>query len=165
MSSIQMLPRVLPNLGEKAIGLTKEVLGTVLDRERLREQGQAQQEKATQRLEQFQRELRADARRAEAQAREGKQMAHQGSESRGGTSEMAKTGPEAAASATGEKVKGGLKEAVGSVIGNDDMRREGAAQQGKAAKEREVASEEAKAEESRSRAAAAERRQRAASDG
>ena len=49
MSAIQMLPRVLPNLGEKAIGLTKEFMGTVFDNESLRRQGQAQQEKATER--------------------------------------------------------------------------------------------------------------------
>lgn len=163
MSSIEMLPRVLPNLGEKAVGLTKEFWGTVLDREDLREAGQAQQKKAEERIEQFRRELKADAKRAQAAADEQRQKAFQGRDSRGGgKSETSKTGPEAGASAVAEKVKGGLKSAAGSVLGNEDLRKEGAAQQDKAAAEKGVAKEESKAEQSRARANAAEREQRAA---
>ena len=163
MSAIQMLPRVLPNLGEKAVGLTKEFMGTVFSNESLRRQGQAQQEKATERIEQFQRELKADLKRGEAQSREEQQKAHQGREARKrGSSEMSKTGPQAAASSTAERVKGGLKQATGALVGNEDMRREGAVQQDKARAEAEVAREEGKAEESRARANAAEQRERAA---
>lgn len=163
MSSIQMLPRVLPNLGEKAVGLTKEFWGTLLDRDDLRESGQAQQKKADERLEQFRRELRADAKRAEAVSQEKRQKAFQSGDSRGGgKSEAAKTGPQAAASAAAEKVKGGLKSAAGAVVGNEDLRQEGEAQQDKAAAEKAVAKEESKAEEARVKANAAERQQRAA---
>ena len=163
MATIQMLPRVLPNLGEKAVGLTKEFWGTVLDRDDLREAGQAQQKKAEERIEQFRRELKADAKRAQAAADESRQKAFQGRDGRsGGKSEMEKSGPQSAASATAEKVKGAVKEATGSVIGNDDMRREGSAQQDKAASEKDVAKQEAKAEQSRAKASAAERQQRAA---
>ena len=163
MSAIQMLPRVLPNLGEKAIGLTKEFMGTVFDNASLREQGQAQQDKATKRIEQFQRELKADLKRSEAQSREQQQKAHQGKDARKrGSSELSKTGPQAAASSTAERLKGGLKQATGAVIGNEDMRREGAVQQDKAAAEAGVAREEGKAEESRAKANAAEQHERAA---
>ncbi len=161
MSSIQMLPRVLPNLGEKAVGLTKEFWGTVLDRDDLRQSGQAQQKKAEERIEQFRRELKADIKRAEAAADEQRQKAFQNKSSRSGKSELDKSGPQSAVSATAEKVKGGLKEAAGSVIGNDNLRKEGSAQQDKAASEKDVAKEEAKAEQARARANTAERQQRA----
>lgn len=157
-----MLPRVLPNLGEKAVGLTKEFWGTVLDRDDLREAGQAQQKKAEEKIEQFRRELKADAKRLQAQAEEQRQKAFQSPDARSkGKAETAKSGPEAAASSTAEKLKGGLKQAAGSVLGNEDLRHEGEAQQDKAASEKDVAKEEARAEESRTKAAAAERRQRA----
>lgn len=162
MSTIQMLPRVLPNLGEKAVGLTKEFWGTVLDRDDLREAGQAQQKKAEERIEQFRLELKADAKRGQAATDEQRQKSFQSSGSRSsGKSETAKTGPESAASATAEKLKGGLKQAAGSVVGNDNLRREGAAQQDKASSEADVAKEEGKAEQSRAKANAAERQQRA----
>ena len=165
MSSLQMLPRVIPNLGEKAIGLTREFWGTVLDREDLRQQGKAQQKKADERLEQFRRELKADAKRVEAGAKEQRQRAFQDKDSRSAPSASSaadKTGPEAAASSTAERLKGGLKQAAGSVVGNEDLRKEGAAQQDKADAESGVAREEAKAEQARARANAAERQERAA---
>jgi uncharacterized protein YjbJ (UPF0337 family) len=163
MAAIQMLPRVLPNLGEKAVGLTKEFWGTVLDRDDLREAGQAQQKKAEERIEQFRRELKADVKRGQAAADEARQKANQSKSSRSdGKSELEKTGPQAAASATAEKLKGSVKEAAGSVLGNDNLRREGSAQQDKAASEKDVAKEESRAEQSRAKANAAERQQRAA---
>jgi uncharacterized protein YjbJ (UPF0337 family) len=162
MSSLQMLPRIIPNLGEKAIGLTREFWGTVLDRDDLREQGQAQQKKADERLEQFRRELKADAKRAEAGAKEQRQRAYQDKGSRSAPSAAEKTGPEAAASSTAERLKGGLKQAAGSVVGNENLRKEGAAQQDKADAESGVAREEAKADQARAKANAAERQERAA---
>ena len=61
---------------------------------------------------------------------------------------MAKTdtGPQAAAEGVVEEVKGRVKEAVGSITGNDDLKREGTAQQQKADDERDVAKKEAEAE-------------------
>ena len=164
MSTIQMLPRMIPNFGEKVVGLTREFWGTVLDREELRTQGQAQQKKADERLEEFRRELKADAKRMEAAAKEKRQRASQGrTPSESSSRKMASmTGPEAGAKGVTERVKGGLKEAAGAVVGNDDLRAEGSAQQDKAAAQSGVAKEEAKAEEARSRANVAERQQRAA---
>lgn len=72
-----------------------------------------------------------------------------------------KTGPEAGISGIVEDVKGKAKEAVGTVTGNDDLAREGEAQQDKADAERDVAKKEAEAESARAGAKAAEERQKA----
>jgi uncharacterized protein YjbJ (UPF0337 family) len=70
------------------------------------------------------------------------------------------SGPEAGAKGIVEEVKGRVKEAVGAVGGDDDLRREGRAQQEKAGAEREVAAKEAQAEKARARAALHESEQR-----
>ncbi|MGH9920216.1 MAG: microaggregate-binding protein 1 [Nitrososphaerales archaeon] len=74
------------------------------------------------------------------------------------------TGPEAATKGVVEDVKGKAKEAVGAVTGHDDLRKEGIAQQEKAASEREVARKEAEAEVARSGAKAHEAEQRSHQD-
>ena len=61
--------------------------------------------------------------------------------------EAGRSGPREAATATSEKLKGGLKSVVGTVTGNDDLRREGDVQQDKAARQASAAKEEAKAAE------------------
>jgi len=71
------------------------------------------------------------------------------------------TGPEAGVKGVVEDVKGKAKEAVGSVVGNDDLKHEGQAQQDKADAERDVAKKEAEAEAARGAAAAAETREEA----
>ncbi|HET6811184.1 MAG TPA: CsbD family protein [Acidimicrobiales bacterium] len=155
---------MIPSFGDKVVGLTREFWGTVLDRDDLRTQGQAQQKKADERMEEFRREVKADAKRMEAAAKEKRQQANQGkSPGESATRKMTgMSGPEAGARGAVEKVKGGLKEAAGSVVGNDRMRAEGSAQQEKASAQSDVAKEEAKAEEARTKANAAERQQRAA---
>ena len=65
-------------------------------------------------------------------------------------------GPEAAVKGVVEDAKGKLKEAVGSLTGDDSTKQEGQAQQEKAAAEREVAVHEAEAEKSRAKAEAAD---------
>lgn len=70
------------------------------------------------------------------------------------------TGPEAGAHGVVEGVKGKVKEATGAIAGNDELRREGRAQQDKAAAERDVAAKEAQAEEARGEAEAHEAEQR-----
>ena len=69
------------------------------------------------------------------------------------------TGPEAGVKGVVEDVKGKAKEAVGSVVGNDDLKHEGQAQQDKADAERDVAKKEAEA--ARGAASAAETREEA----
>lgn len=71
------------------------------------------------------------------------------------------TGPEAGAKGVAEDVKGTVKEAAGTLIGNEKLEREGEAQQSKAEAQREVAEKEAEAEAARAEAQAQEAQQRA----
>ena len=75
---------------------------------------------------------------------------------------MSDSGPEAGVKGVVEDVKGKAKEVAGTVTGNDDLTREGEAQQDKADAQRDVAKKEAEAEAARGSAAAAEARQKAA---
>ena len=77
---------------------------------------------------------------------------------------MGDSGPEAGAKGVAEEVKGRAKEAVGSVRGDNDMKREGAAQQRKADADRDVAEHEAKAEKARAASDAHEAEERAHQD-
>ncbi|MBV8949697.1 MAG: CsbD family protein [Actinobacteria bacterium] len=71
------------------------------------------------------------------------------------------SGPEAGAKGVVEEVKGRVKEAAGTVTGNERLKGEGRAQQDKADAEREVAGKEAEAEKARAKAEAKEAEQRA----
>ena len=71
------------------------------------------------------------------------------------------SGPAEAVKGVVEDVKGKAKEAVGAVIGRDDLTREGQAQQDKAENQREAAKKEAEAESARAAAKVDEARQRA----
>lgn len=70
-----------------------------------------------------------------------------------------KSGPEEGIRGVVEGAKGTAKEAVGNVIGNDEMAREGQAQRDKAEAQRDAAKREAEAEAARGSAEAAERRE------
>jgi len=70
------------------------------------------------------------------------------------------TGPEAGVKGVVEEVKGRAKEAVGAVSGNDELQREGEAQEKKADAQRDVAEKEAEAEKARATAEAHEAEQR-----
>jgi uncharacterized protein YjbJ (UPF0337 family) len=70
-----------------------------------------------------------------------------------------KSGPEEAVKGVVEGAKGLAKEAVGSVLGNEDLEHEGKAQQDKAQAQRDTAKKEAEAEAARGGAEAAEKRQ------
>jgi uncharacterized protein YjbJ (UPF0337 family) len=76
-------------------------------------------------------------------------------------SEYKKSGPEEAVRGTAEGVKGKAKEAVGTVLGRDDVAREGKAQQDKAEAQRDAAKKEAEAESARGSAKTSEKRQQA----
>jgi uncharacterized protein YjbJ (UPF0337 family) len=75
---------------------------------------------------------------------------------------MSDSGPEAGVKGVVEDVKGKAKEAAGAVTGNDDLSREGEAQQDKADAQRDVAKKEAEAEAARGSAEAAEAREKSA---
>jgi uncharacterized protein YjbJ (UPF0337 family) len=65
---------------------------------------------------------------------------------------MGDSGPKEGVKGVVEDVKGTAKEAVGAVTGNEDLEREGEAQQSKADAQRDAAAKEAEAEKARSAA-------------
>jgi uncharacterized protein YjbJ (UPF0337 family) len=66
------IPRIDPKnaqgLVDKIVGLGKEIVGTVTNRDQLRKAGQVQQDKGTERLKAIQAEARADTHEAKAAA-------------------------------------------------------------------------------------------------
>ena len=70
------------------------------------------------------------------------------------------SGPEEAVKGAVEGIKGKAKEVGGSVVGRDDVVREGKAQQDKADAQRDAGKKEAEAESARAGAEAAEERQK-----
>ena len=70
------------------------------------------------------------------------------------------SGPKAGVEGIIEDAKGRAKEAAGAVTGDESLKREGEAQQDKAAAQRDVAAKEAEAEKARAEASAAEAEQR-----
>ena len=69
------------------------------------------------------------------------------------------SGPQEAVKGVVEGAKGLAKEAVGSVLGKEELEQEGEAQQDKAHAQRDAAKKEAEAEAARGGAATAEKRQ------
>jgi len=69
---------------------------------------------------------------------------------------VSKSGPKAGAEGAVEAVKGKAKEVAGAIADDERLRREGQAQQRKAAAQRDVAVHEAEAEEARAEARAHE---------
>lgn len=67
----------LKGIGDKAIGLSKEFIGTVTGNDSLQEAGQAQQDKATETLKALKAETKAEAKEAKAEALEQRQKAAQ----------------------------------------------------------------------------------------
>jgi uncharacterized protein YjbJ (UPF0337 family) len=70
-----------------------------------------------------------------------------------------KSGPEEGVRGVVEGVKGKAKEAAGSILGQDDLAREGKAQQDKAEAQRDAAKREGEAEAARGSAETAEKKQ------
>jgi uncharacterized protein YjbJ (UPF0337 family) len=70
-----------------------------------------------------------------------------------------KSGPAEGVRGVVEGVKGKAKEAAGSVLGQDDLAREGKAQQDKAEAQRDASKREAEADAARGSAKAAEEKQ------
>lgn len=92
------------------------------------------------------------------------EMTSHRSERKGGRVPERNSGPEAAIEGVVEEVKGKVKEAAGVLTGQDELRREGRAQQEKAEASRDVAKKEAEAEKARAVASAREAEQRSHQD-
>ena len=67
----------LRGIGDKAAGLAKEALGVLLGNDRLQDEGEAQQERATAELKALREELKAEKKDAKAAAHEKRQQAAQ----------------------------------------------------------------------------------------
>ena len=67
----------LRGLGDKVIGLQKEILGTLIGNDKLQQEGEAQQERASEQLKALRLEAKAEAKEAKADALEQKQKAAQ----------------------------------------------------------------------------------------
>ena len=67
----------LRGIGDKFIGINKELLGTVIGNDKLAEEGEAQQERATQQLKALRKEAEAQSKEAKAEALEQRQKAAQ----------------------------------------------------------------------------------------
>jgi uncharacterized protein YjbJ (UPF0337 family) len=67
----------LTGLLDKVFGLGKELVGSVAGNERLQKEGEAQQDKGTEKLKALRLEAKAEAKEAKAQALEGKQRTAQ----------------------------------------------------------------------------------------
>jgi uncharacterized protein YjbJ (UPF0337 family) len=69
--------RALRGIGEKARGLTKELVGTVLDNDRLQREGEAEQEKAAESLKALRKQIQAEAKETNARTAEQRERAAQ----------------------------------------------------------------------------------------
>ena len=67
----------LRGINQKAFGLAKEVVGTVIGNDRLQDEGQAQQQRGTENLKAFRKQAEAQKHEAKADALEKKQRAAQ----------------------------------------------------------------------------------------
>ena len=67
----------LRGIGDKFLGLQKEFVGTLIGNDRLQQEGEAQQERASEELKALRQEAKAEAKEAKAEAFEQKQKAAQ----------------------------------------------------------------------------------------
>ena len=81
-----MIPSISPGnvrgLADKVVGLGKEIAGTVIDDDRLRDNGRTQQEAGSERLKAVQEEAKAKVREGRARTAEMRQHAAQRSKER-----------------------------------------------------------------------------------
>lgn len=70
-------PEQLRGIFDKVFGLTKEIFGEVFGNERLRQEGDAQQAKGTEKLKAIRQQAKADAHKSKAKAYESKERAAQ----------------------------------------------------------------------------------------
>jgi uncharacterized protein YjbJ (UPF0337 family) len=67
----------LRGVADKGLGLTKELMGTLVGNERLEREGEAQQERATEQLRALRKEVEAERHEAKAEAMEQRQKVAQ----------------------------------------------------------------------------------------
>jgi len=67
----------LRGIGDKFVGLNKELFGTLIGNDKLQQEGEAQQERAAETLKALRKETEAEAKEAKAEALEQRQKAAQ----------------------------------------------------------------------------------------
>jgi len=67
----------LRGVGEKGVGITKEFVGVIINNDRLQQEGEAQQERATLELRALRKEAQAQAKEAQAELAERRERAAQ----------------------------------------------------------------------------------------
>lgn len=133
----------LRGVSDKLVGLAKEATGVIINNDRLQKTGEAQQERATENLKALRDEAKAEAKDRKAHS-------------------IAKTQDGDAGSGVVAEVKGRAKEVAGSVVGDDDLKSDGQADQERGATERKATKDRASAKVHDARAKAAEKEQDAA---
>ena len=129
----------LRGITDKGLGLGKEFVGVISGNERLQREGQVQQERAAAELDALRHELNAQKHEAKAGGHEAQQRAAQ--EAKGNDTDLRQKDETGVAAS----VKGKVKEAVGDLTDNAELKREGTAQKQKGASENKADAERAKA--------------------
>ncbi len=137
----------LRGITDKGFGLGKEFVGVITNNENLQKEGQAQQERAAAELDALREELKAQKYEAKAGTHEAKERAAQ--ESKDNSNSLKAKDENGVAAA----VKGKVKEAVGDLTDNAELKREGQAQKdkGKAETDADAARGRAKAYEAKAK--------------
>lgn len=145
----------LRGVADKGLGLGKEFVGTLLNNDRLQQEGEAQQERATAELKALKQELKAQKYEGKAAAFETKERAAQAAKDNGASLER-KDKP-----GITEAIKGKAKEVVGDITDNAKLQREGEAQKEKGKADTDAANARAKAKAYEAEAKEKELEQRA----
>jgi uncharacterized protein YjbJ (UPF0337 family) len=145
----------LRGITDKGVGLGKEFVGVLSGNEKLQREGQAQQERAAAELDALCEEVNAQKHEAKAGVAEAKQRAAQEAKENG--SDL-KAKDESGIAAT---VKGKVKQAVGDLADNPELKREGEAQVRKGKEETNADTARAKAKAHEAEAKEKELEQRA----
>jgi uncharacterized protein YjbJ (UPF0337 family) len=128
----------LRGVGDKFIGLVKETTGVLLGNDWLQKAGEAQQEKATEKLKALRDEAKAEGQEKKADS-------------------IRRANPRSGGSGALAEVKGRVKQTAGSVVGDSELQKEGQADEERGAAGREATKNRASAKAHDTRAKAAEK--------
>ena len=146
----------LRGITDKGLGLTKEFVGVIANNDKLQREGKAQQERADAELDALREEFNAQKHEAKAGTYEAKERAAQRAKD---DSASLKAKDESGIAAS---VKGKVKEAVGDLTDNEQLKQEGQAQKEKGKSETDADAARARAKANELKAKEKEVEQRAA---
>jgi uncharacterized protein YjbJ (UPF0337 family) len=150
MLGVREVTQVGRAFGEKTVGMSLELFGTVVGNDRLKDSGRQLEESANERLRAIEEEFKSASRQAQAKAHETKQRAYQNRDKR---SNGKGVGDDPSAKrAAAETVKGGVKQVAGKVTGSDSLEEEGKEQKERGKDEGQAAKHETKAAAHREKA-------------